>query len=184
MIVVTIGNFSYAQTNKSKQKKVDGEKLITEMAKSKNMPLLFRDEGVFMNTELPDEDNGIPPEVRRILELEEKAIPLLIAHLDDMRLTQMASCCAEPTPVTVGDACLNILSVISKTTAPMFETPCDGDFSNSCLKEEYSFPTSSFTKRGKRRLPTKEVVTAKQNWLKAYRKKQIKFEQYYVLLEK
>lgn len=101
-IIITVGNFSFAQTNKSKQK-IDGEKLITEMAQSKNLPLLFvGDDGVFINTQL--EDDGLPPEFRRILAPEEKAIPLLIAHLDDTRLTRMSSCRSQPPEITVGDA--------------------------------------------------------------------------------
>lgn len=180
VIVITIGNFSFAQT-KNPKAKVEGEKLITEMMRSKNMPLLFRDDGVFINTEL--EDDSLPPEVRKILELEEKAIPLLIAHLDDTRLMPMTSCCSQPSEITVGDACLNILTVITKTTQPMFDEKCEEDYKSSCLKAEYSFLTGSFTKRGKRRIPSKDVVTAKQNWLKAYRKNQIKFEQYFDLLE-
>lgn len=176
-IIIMIGNFSFAQTKKAKGK-VDGEKLITEMSRSKNMPLLFGDDGVFINTLL--EDDGLPLEVRRILALEEKAIPLLIAHLDDTRLMPMSSCCTQPPEITVGDACLDILSVIAKPSPPMFDKQCiaEEDDKSFCLDEKYSFLTGAFTKRGKRRIPNKEVIAAKQNWLKSYRKNEIKFVQY------
>jgi hypothetical protein len=171
------GTVSFAQNKKAKTK-AGGEKLITDMARSRNMPPVVGDPGVFVNTLL--DGDGMPPEVKRILELKEAAIPLLIAHLDDMRLTRMHSCCFNPPELTVGDACRNMLSMIVLPAEPMFDKEClaEEDDKSFCLAEDFDFSIPSYVRRGKRRLPGKEVLTAKRNWLKAYREKKIRYKGY------
>lgn len=75
---------------------------------------------------------------------------------------------------------LNILPVVTKSAPPMFDKKCveDEDEAGTCLNEKSGFAAASFTKRGKRRIANKEAVTAKQNWLKAYRENKIQFVQY------
>ena len=177
LMLITFGSVSLAQINQPKTK-ASGDRMITEMARSRNMPLVVGDSGVFVNTLL--DGDGMPPEVRRILDLKEGSIALLIDHLDDTRLTRMSYCCNENPMLTVGDACLNMLSMIVEPTTPMFDKQCveEEDDQHFCLAEGYDFSMSSFVLRGKLRIPSKEVVAAKQNWLKAYRGNHIKFKGY------
>lgn len=168
---------SFAQLKKAKTR-VDGEKLIADMARSRNMPPVVGDDGVFSNTLL--EGDAVPPEVRRILGLKQNSIPLLIAHLDDTRPTRMMYCCGDKLVLTVGDACLNMLSMIAEPTAPMFDKEClaEADNQSFCLNENYVFSMSSYVRSGKRRLPSAEVKRAKRYWLKAYRENRIQFKGY------
>ena len=155
-------------------KKTDsaGEHLITALIRSKNLPLFFRlDQGVLINPAL-EEDSGLPPEVKKILMLKEKAIPLLIEHLDDKRIfTHMTSCCSSTKtgvePVTAAEGVLSILINIVRQERPMFSPKCikeakeQGDYENNCLETGYLVG-----QRGKR------------NWLKAYRAGKVKYEKY------
>jgi hypothetical protein len=177
-ILILLGSSVLCAQNKKTKAKADGEQLITDMARSRNMPPVVGDLGVFSNT-LLDED-AMPPEVKRILDQKEKALPLLIAHLDDMRPTRMINCCNENPVLTVGDACLNMLSVIVRPAEPMFDKACVAEQDNQsfCLDEDYQFTMSSFVRRGNRRVPNKEVLTAKRNWMKAYRENKIQFKGY------
>jgi hypothetical protein len=82
-IVIFMGSALLFAQNKKAKSTANGEKPITDMGRSKNMPPVVGDSGVFSNTLL--DGDGMPPEVKRILELKEKAVQLLIAHLDDLR---------------------------------------------------------------------------------------------------
>ena len=80
----------YSAQPRRAKKILDGECLITALMNSKTLPGLFRiDEGVF-----GEGSKGISPDVIRILKLGERAIPLLIRHLDDKRIFKnMVACC-------------------------------------------------------------------------------------------
>lgn len=185
LLLIAFVTVSSAQAKKPRRP-VNNENLITALVTSKNLPGRFGDDGVFVNTLL--EDDPTPREVRRILKLGAKAIPLLIAHLDDTRLTRMRFCCsgeAGEHNVTVGDAALDILKRIVVNSAPMFDPKCVKDRAEgnevgeaSCLEEHYEFSPPSFSGRGRSRRPTREVRIAKQNWQKAYARKKIRYRKY------
>lgn len=109
-----------AQSKKSKRTNYE-EGLITALATSRNMPPVVGDDGVFVNTLLED---AMPREVTRILKLGKRSVPLLISHLDDMRLTEMDYCCSNLGRMTIADACLDILARTVRETKPMFDTQC------------------------------------------------------------
>src|SRR5215468_9189651 len=142
LLIFTAAGVALAQQRKSKEKKY-GEALMTSLTQSRNLPGILGDDGVFVNTAL---DDPMPPEIRRILNLGPRAIPLLINHLDDTRLTRMVYCCfttdSGSYPVTVGDISLNILGTIVRHTRPLFDMKCEKEQaegadggSTVCLKD-------------------------------------------------
>lgn len=186
LVLIALVTVSSAQSKKSRPP-VNKENLITALITSKNLPGRFGDDGVFVNTLL--EDDPTPREVRRILKLGAKAIPLLIAHLDDTRLTRMRFCCSGGEGgehgVTVGDASLDILRRIVVNAAPMFDPQCVKDRTAgtevgeaSCLEERFEFSPPSFSGRGRSRRPSREARIAKKNWQKAYANKKIRYQKY------
>jgi hypothetical protein len=161
LIFISTSVFS-AQTKKTK-KISSGERLITALANSKTLPGNFGDDGVFF--EGPD---GLSPEVERILKLGKKAIPLLIRHLDDKRFFKhLTFCCtgyvSNPRKVSVDEVALDILTVIVRRNAPMFDLKCiaEGPDEDRCVAEGYY-----------------EGKIGKRNWLKAYRAGKIHYEKY------
>src|SRR3954467_5746381 len=103
VVVLTATGLTCAQPANSRVR--SNEKLIGALV---NLRGVFGDDGVFVDTALQTKD-GRPPAVKHILDLGPRSIPLLVEHLDDMRLTRMTTNpLAEP--VTVGEACLNILT--------------------------------------------------------------------------
>lgn len=179
IVILAATALTFAQTGKGR-KLVNKEALITALTTSKQLPLIFGDDGVFMNNEL--EDDNIPREVRRILGLGSAAIPLLISHLDDTRLVKMAYYgSGSAVKVTVGDVSLNILEAIVKMRAPMFDKECaSGEMLNgeSCLEADYSFIPGSFKLRGGKRVAGKDMTKAKRNWQKAWAAKKVRYEKY------
>lgn len=166
LILICAAIFS-AQT----KKKLRGERLITALVNSKTLPGLFRlDSGV-----LGEGSQGISPDVRRILKLGKRAIPLLIRHLDDRRIFKnMAACCTidgsngdGTEKVSVGEAAFLLLVVIIRENAPMFD--------QECLKEDRTFSDSIGDCIAEKYYSGKNM---KRNWLKAYRAGKIHYEKY------
>ena len=169
LILVSATVFS-AQTKKVKNRS-NGERLITALADSDNLPLIFRaDSGIFA-----EGSEGVSPEVVQILKLGKRAIPLLIRHLDDRRIFKnMVTCCTVDgsngdgtEKVSVGEGVFNILTSIIRQTDPIYDVKClkqDRQFeesSDDCLREKYYWGRNM-----------------KRNWLKAYRAGKIHYEKY------
>ena len=113
-------------------------------------------------------NGGLSPDVIRILKLGKKAIPLLIAHLDDRRFfKRLKFCCLanqdQPRKVNVSEAALEILTIIVRQNKPMFDLECitEGPPESRCVAENYY-----------------EGETGKRNRLKAYRAGKIQYEKY------
>jgi len=186
LLIFTAASVALAQPRKAERKKYS-EDLMTSLTKSRNLPGILGDDGVFVNTALQSDDN-MPPEIRSILNLGPRAIPLLINHLDDTRLTRMVYCCfttdSGSYPVTVGDVSQNILGAIVRHMRPLFDMKCekeqaeDADGLTVCLEDKYGLSMPAFYKRGKARIPTRETRRAKQNWLKAFRSGRVKYQKF------
>lgn len=167
---------SFAQSKKAKKDSY-GERLITALMNSKTLPGLFRlDSGV-----LGEGSQGVSPDVKRILKLGKRAIPLLIRHLDDKRIFKnMGFCCTITSmesadgmdKVTVAEAVLLSLAVIIRENAPMFDQKClknDEAFNDSigdCIVEKYSSGRNM-----------------KRNWMKADRAGKIHYKKYEYKIE-
>ncbi|HEX8369675.1 MAG TPA: hypothetical protein VF604_14110 [Pyrinomonadaceae bacterium] len=140
-----------------------GERLVTALMNSKTLPGNFGDDGVFF-----EGSDGLSPDVIRILELGEKAIPLLISHLDDKRFfKRLTFCCLanqhKPRKVTVGEVALDILTIIVQRNEPMFDLKCidEGAPEDRCVADGYY-----------------DEKIGRRNWLKAYRAGKIDYEKY------
>lgn len=112
-----------------------------------------------------------PPEVRDLLNLGARAIPLLIAHLDDTRRSPLTfSCRGQTTRVPVGYVCYDILRHIARDSRPRFNTDCADDGLCACEVEGYCFRPDDYFRRGSRVVPRRIVHRVKSNWERAYRR--------------
>jgi hypothetical protein len=115
------------------------------------------------------------PEIRNIVHLREKAIPLLIEHLDDTRLTSARFDANNPRAVPVGHVCLDILTNI--IDAPkILRKDCPDDGLGACIQRGYYFRPDAYILKGSSCQARPEVARVKQNWLRAYKKKYIKYK--------
>ncbi|MBV9958520.1 MAG: hypothetical protein JO360_08870 [Acidobacteria bacterium] len=125
------------------------------------------------------------PEIQRIFALKEKAIPLLIAHLDDTRLlnvgTNYADANGDRWTVTVGAACFDLLTLIIRREARFFDLAClkepDEGTVGSCAKPVYALTPEDFW-RGKKLRVSRHVRRVKQNWLNAYRRHEVHYQRF------
>ena len=115
------------------------------------------------------------PAVRAIVNLGAKAIPLLIAHLDDTRLTSATFGRSNPQRVPVGHVCLDILTNIIKAAKILVEN-CADDGLGACVREGYYFRPDAYSHRGSRFVARSEVFRVKRNWGRAYRRGNIKYQ--------
>ena len=126
-------------------------------------------------------DEVIPPkkEVRDIVALKDKAIPLLIGCLDDTRDTSAifigGYVTGKPYPkVPVGHVCLDILQNISKNLDSNDKDCPRGESElGACIKDGFYFRPDDYDGRGGVR-PIVRIVKA--NWLRAYRNRRVKYD--------
>jgi len=120
------------------------------------------------------------PEVRSIINLGARAIPLLIAHLNDTRLTSATFnggfTRGKPIRVPVGYVCLDILTHIIGDNPHIFVRNCGDDGLGACVNSEYYFRPDEYYPAGHDYIAREGVHVAKVNWLRAYRKGLIKFQ--------
>lgn len=121
------------------------------------------------------------PSVRDIVNLGRRAIPLLIAHLADTRLTKAKLCSYYPRgkkeciPVPVGYICEDIL--LNIVAAPKIITAeCGDDGFGACVENGYYFRPDAYIKKGGKVYARAEVRRVKSNWQRAYRNGYIKYQ--------
>jgi hypothetical protein len=114
------------------------------------------------------------PAVHAIINLGAKAIPLLIAHLDDARLTA-ATFGRNNIRVPVGHVCLDILTHIIKAPRILI-ADCADDGLGACIREGYYFQPDAFSHKGNKSIAPLEVSRVKRNWQRAYRRSYIKYQ--------
>ena len=122
---------------------------------------------------------GPLPEVRAIVRLGPQAIPLLIAHLDDNRLTSARFLRREQggerdVPVPVGHVCLDLLTGIVYAPEVLI-TPCSDDGLGACVEADYYFRPDAFVQRGGGHFPSPKVRSVKRSWQRAYREGRVRF---------
>ena len=163
------GSFAKPATHKRNR-----EKLVTALVASPEVTGVFGDDGMYIFFEAH--------EVRRILNLGPKAIPLLIAHLDDKRLLQLDTIYLDEDGgryrVTVGAACFDILTLIIRLDSRFFDKKClkklDEGRISACTNDGYGILPEDFWVRKVLRVH-KSVLRAKQKWVNAYRKHEIHY---------
>jgi hypothetical protein len=107
-------------------------------------------------------------EVRSILKLGARAIPLLIAHLGDTRLTAAKFGRDQARRVPVGYVCLDILSNIVRSKRILVED-CADDGLGACIKDGYYFRPDAYSSKSGRLIPQAQVFKVQTKWKRAYR---------------
>lgn len=129
-------------------------------------------------------DEVIPPkkEVRDIVALKDKAIPLLIECLDNTSPTSAIFIGGynrnKPyTKVPVGHVCLDILIHIAKNLDAIDKDCPRGEVElGACLKDGFYFRPDDYSPLGEGFRERAIVRIVKANWLKAYRKGKVKYD--------
>lgn len=136
---------------------------------------------------MKDADEASPPvkEVRDIVAMKNKAIPLLIECLDDTRdtsatFTNRFSSSGQHFKVPVGHICLDILLNITNNP-DIYDKECPRGEAElgGCIKDGYYFRPDDYAPIGWER-PIVRIVKA--NWLKSYRNGKVKYD--YVVIWK
>jgi hypothetical protein len=149
------------------------EKYIDALV-SAQLPVVYHDDGAADATvmDIGANDSGVVenpiPEVSAIVDLGANAIPLLIAHLDDTRLTS-ATFGRNKFQVPVGHVCLDILTYIIRGPKILVEN-CSDDGLGACVRPGYYFRPDAYTPNGSKYIAKPEVARVKANWKQAYRK--------------
>ena len=117
------------------------------------------------------------PEVRDLVNLGSRAVPLLIAHLGDTRLTPLKFVCGSETMhVAVGYVSYDILKHIVSDKRPRFNREdCADDGLCACDVEGYCFRPDDYVRGLKGYVPRKIVHRVKANWLRAYQKGYLRY---------
>lgn len=102
--------------------------------------------------------------VRQIINLKAAAIPLLIKHLDDRRLTTAQF---KNRRVPLGHICLDILLNITKGNTVHIKD-CFDDGLGACIEFEYYFRPDVLQHR--------KMKAVQQAWARAFQNKKIKFQ--------
>jgi hypothetical protein len=124
--------------------------------------------------------NNPIPAVRDIVALGQRAIPLLIAHLDDTRSTNAKLCVNLPrgeskcTPVPVGYVVEDILIHIIRSST-IIQAECGDDGFGACIDAGYYFRPDAYQRRKEKLIALPQVHRVKANWLRAYRRGRIHF---------
>lgn len=116
------------------------------------------------------------PEVRSILRMGAKAIPLLIDHLKDTRLTSAKFGRSQAQRVPVGYICLDILSNIVMSKRILIED-CADDGLGACVRNGYYFRPDAYSWKKGRVVAKPEVFSGQVKWKRAYRSGKIKYRQ-------
>jgi hypothetical protein len=142
--------------------------VIEELVSTRDFGVIYIADGAGDGTVLNEKPSAA---VKNIVKLRGAAIPVLIRHLDDMRLTSAkykgGVYWDNPIPVPVGYLCLDILSQIVRDSKRLFvqgRRDCDFDGIGACFQSRYYFDPFNYIKDGQSVLPGKQVLVAKHNW--------------------
>jgi hypothetical protein len=119
------------------------------------------------------------PEVRDIIALGPGAIPLLVKHLDDTRLTS-ATFAGRPdfrrARVPVGYVCLDILlGVVERSETVFILEDCCDDGLGANVESDFYFRPDEYERSGDGLVVREHVRVVKSNWSRAVRGRLIKF---------
>ncbi len=123
---------------------------------------------------VPNPDKAI----LEIIKLGDKAIPILIEHLDDTRLTSTTfHIKSNHIKVPVGHICLDILRGIVEHNPPMFyESNDDGLGYSWGLNDGYYFRPDDYISSDKNNYRIRLIVKiVKNNWKQAYEQNKVKY---------
>jgi pimeloyl-ACP methyl ester carboxylesterase len=122
-----------------------------------------------------DTRQDAPAQVRAVLDLGPSCIPLLIAHLDDQRLTSATfdggRFARAPIQVPLGHVCLDILLNATVGQA-VHVVDCADDGLGACVRAGYYFRPDALS----RPQGVETMRRVKTRWQRAYRAKRVRFE--------
>jgi hypothetical protein len=144
--------------------------VIDGLAAAATLKCAYSDDGAADATVLQDP----VPEVRAVLALQERAIPILIRHLDDQRPTaatfSTGSFHRTTTRVPVGYVCLDILTNIVATKNGIIRTDCADDGLGACVAAGYYFRPDATLAGAKA-----NMRAVKARWQRAYDRRWLSF---------
>ena len=153
--------------------------LVDELVSTPDFGVVYVADGAGDGTVLNDKPATA---VRKIVNLRDAAIPLLIRHLDDTRVTSAkykgGQYWDNPATVPVGYVCLDILSQIVNDNKVLFvqgRRDCDFDGMGACIQSKYYFSPDEYAVRNNRRFATAKVLAVKHNWETARQAGLLKF---------
>lgn len=157
----------------------DIESYIDALVCSPNLHVNYISDGAADMSVVDMSKEEAAPEVRNVVELGSKAIPFLIRHLDDRRLTSATISVYEgrtkkSTPVPLGHICLDILTHVIKAPK-IFDYECGDDGFGACIESGFYFSPDDYHLENGELKGNAIVYTTKKNWQKAYKKGWIKF---------
>ncbi len=172
----------------SKTSTPSNEKLIDALVAAPNLYVRYVEDGAADSSVLALYENGnvnvahpIAKEVKDVVALRDKAIPLLIEHLEDTRPTSATVLLGgyltdKPVRVPVGFVCLDILiNIIGNNKLIFVEEPSDG-FGGE-VKDGYYFRPDDYKVYSDGKFKERPIVRiVKATWQKAYRDGKIKYE--------
>jgi|SRR6267143_6889059 len=153
--------------------------LVDELVSTPDFGVVYVADGAGDGTVLNDKPAAA---VRKIVNLQDAAIPLLIRHLDDTRITfakyKGGQHWSNPVAVPVGYVCLDILSQIVNDNKVLFvqgRRDCDFDGMGACIQSKYYFNPDEYSTQSERLLPSTKVLTVKHSWETARKAGLLKF---------
>ena len=177
LLALTCAQPGHANPQQSSNKYIDA------LASAPNLPRYSADGAADVSVTAYDmNDPGTVehhiPAVLNIVNLGSKAIPMLIAHLDDMRPTS-ATFRSERyrriVRVPLSYVCLDLLTNIVMETPRIFVKPCTDDGLGACVHESFYFWPDSFAQKGGKYVAHHEIHMAKAYWRRAYRKGYVRY---------
>jgi hypothetical protein len=155
------------------------EDLVSRLISTPNLGLVYIADGAGDGSVLNTNPTSA---VKDILALKEAAIPLLIRHLNDTRLTsaryQGGKYWKSPVEVPAGYICLDILSQIVQDKKQLFVTghrDCEYDGMGACIRPSYYFRPEDLILMENQHANSNTVITTKKHWEQAYKTGLLKF---------
>ena len=153
------------QTERGQSEERAGQnKYVDALAAAKDLRVAYNDDGAGDGSVL----QSPVPEVKDVLNLGSEAVPLLIEHLDDTRLTVAVFNGREQRNkrVPVGHICLDILT--GSVDAPVAKIEdCADDGLGACVDADFYFRPNEAS--------LKKIKEVKANWQRTYRDGKVKF---------
>ncbi len=154
------------------------EELMQQLVEEPDFGLTYIDDGAGDGTVVRETPQ---PVVRKIIDLGPSAIPILIEHLDDRRLTSAlykgGHHWKDPIRVPLGFVSLDLLIEITRDTKLLFingQKHCEFDGMGACVKPGYYAKPGVFL--GSDVASKNRIKRLKQNWQKTYRNGAVRFE--------
>jgi hypothetical protein len=177
LVILTAFLISASQTISGAQRhstKIKSDHYIDALVSYPNFGRVYVEDGAADGSVTSPRSPSQP--VKDVLDLGPKAIPLLIEHLDDTRLTSAlfegGFTWGKPIRVPVGHVCLDILMHITRQNRHIFDWECGDDGLGACVREGYYFRPDEYYPVGNsgEYIARVGVRFVKANWLKAYRR--------------